>query len=79
VRTGAALMCGFIVREDLSRHRVILEAPFLPVPGASNEAESLRLTQEYTSLLEKYVRERPDHWLWLHRRWKTRPKATDGS
>jgi KDO2-lipid IV(A) lauroyltransferase len=24
-------------------------------------------------VLEKYVRERPDHWLWLHRRWKTRP------
>jgi len=75
VRTGAALICGFIVRENLSHHRVILEAPLVPVPGASDEAESLRLTQEYTSLLEKYVRERPDHWLWLHRRWKTRPKA----
>ncbi len=79
VRTGAALICGFIVREGLSRHRVILEPPLLPVPGASDAEESLRLTQEYTSLLEKYVRERPDHWLWLHRRWKTSPKAPAGS
>ena len=79
VRTGAALICGFIVREGLSRHRVILEPPLLPVPGASDAEESLRLTQEYTSLLEKYVRERPDHWLWLHRRWKTRPKAPAGA
>ena len=79
VRTGAALMCGFVVREGLSRHRVILEAPLLPVPGANSEDESLRLTQEYTSLLEKYVRERPDHWLWLHRRWKTQPGAPAGS
>ncbi len=75
VRTGAALICGFILRENLSHHRVVLEPPFVPVPGANEEEESLRLTQEYTSLLEKYVRERPDHWLWLHRRWKTRPKA----
>ncbi len=79
VRTGAALICGFIVREGRSRHRVILEPPLLPVPGASDAEESLRLTQEYTSLLEKYVRERPDHWLWLHRRWKTRPKTPAGS
>jgi KDO2-lipid IV(A) lauroyltransferase len=77
VRTGAALICGFIVRENVSHHRVILEAPLEPIPGANNEAESLRLTQQYTSLLEKYVRERPDHWLWFHRRWKTRPKAAD--
>jgi len=75
VRTGAALIAAFILREDLARHRVILEAPLVPNAGASEEEESLRLTQQYTSLLEKYVRERPDHWLWLHRRWKTRPRA----
>ncbi|MBN1504535.1 MAG: lysophospholipid acyltransferase family protein [Candidatus Eisenbacteria bacterium] len=74
VRTGAALICGFMVREGLSRHRVTLEAPLLPVEGAGDEEESLRLTQEYTSLLERYVRDKPDHWLWLHRRWKTRPE-----
>jgi len=75
VRTGAALIAAFILREDLARHRVILEAPLVPNAGASEEEESLRLTQQYTSLLEKYVRERPDHWLWLHRRWKTRPRV----
>ena len=79
VRTGAALIAGFAVRENLSHHRVKLEAPLVPVPGASAEGESLRLTQEYTSLLEKYVRERPDQWLWLHRRWKTRPNAAAGA
>jgi KDO2-lipid IV(A) lauroyltransferase len=79
VRTGAALICGFIVRESPSGHRVILEPPFVPVPGASDEEESLRLTQEYTSLLEKYVRARPDHWLWLHRRWKTKPTTPAAS
>jgi KDO2-lipid IV(A) lauroyltransferase len=76
VRTGASLIAGFILREDLSRHRVILEAPLVSIAGANEQQESLRLTQQYTSLLEKYVRERPDHWLWLHRRWKSRPRES---
>jgi len=73
VRTGACVVTGFIMREGLSRHRVVLEEPMVPEAGADEESESLRLTQLYTSVLEKYVRERPDHWLWLHRRWKTKP------
>jgi KDO2-lipid IV(A) lauroyltransferase len=79
LRTGACIVSGFILREDLSRHRVILEEPFLPVPGDDKEKDLMHVTQVYTSLLEKYVRERPDHWLWLHRRWKTRPPAQAGT
>jgi lauroyl/myristoyl acyltransferase len=29
------------------------------------------LTQAYTLILEKCVREHPDHWFWPHRRWKS--------
>ncbi len=75
VRTGACIVPGFILREGLSNHRVVLEEPILPAEGANEKEESLRLTQEYTRALERHVRERPDHWLWLHRRWKTRPEA----
>jgi Kdo2-lipid IVA lauroyltransferase/acyltransferase len=32
------------------------------------------LTAEFTRLLEEVVREAPDQYLWLHRRWKTRPE-----
>jgi KDO2-lipid IV(A) lauroyltransferase len=73
LRTNACLISGFIMREDPSHHRVILEEPILPVPSGDKEKDLAQFTQAYTRLLEKYVRERPDHWLWLHRRWKTRP------
>ncbi|MCX5801122.1 MAG: lysophospholipid acyltransferase family protein [Candidatus Eisenbacteria bacterium] len=73
LRTGACLVSGFILREDLSHHRVVLETPILPAITGDKEKDLAHFTQAYTSLLEKYVRERPDHWLWLHRRWKTRP------
>ena len=35
----------------------------------------LRLTREITALTEQAIRERPDQWYWVHRRWKTPPPA----
>lgn len=72
-RTGAPIVFCSIVRRGDESH----EAVFLPAiesdPDARRDGEAHRLTQAYTALLERAVREHPDHYFWAHRRWKTNP------
>jgi len=72
-KTGAPIITGVIVREGNGRHRGISQPPLFADQAAGREQEILRLTQEFTRRLEQCVREHPDHWYWVHRRWKTRP------
>jgi KDO2-lipid IV(A) lauroyltransferase len=41
--------------------------------GWSEEKQLRYITEAWTKVLEKYIRRYPDHWFWMHRRWKTRP------
>lgn len=73
VRTGTPVVPIFIRREADGRHRVTV-CPPLP-PPASNETEAavVELTARCTRAIEAAVREAPEQWLWVHRRWRTRP------
>jgi len=53
---------------------VRFEGPLAPPPGARGQSAVMALTQELTRRVERAVRAQPDHWFWVHRRWKTRPK-----
>jgi KDO2-lipid IV(A) lauroyltransferase len=74
LRTGADVLPVF-APWDKKRGRFLLriEGP-LAVERTSDEDEDVRrLTQAFTAVIEDYVRRYPDQWLWVHRRWKTRP------
>ena len=73
LRTGAKLIAAFSVRGPDGTHRVRFEGPFAPPPGARGHSAVRALTQELTRAVERAVRAHPDHWFWVHRRWKTRP------
>lgn len=73
LRSGAPIIPCFIIREGAERHRVVFETPIEAVPSGDESADIQRYTQAYTAVLERYVRRYPDHWFWVHRRWKTRP------
>ncbi len=48
--------------------------------GASSgnrQDDIARLTQAITTAIEGWVRERPEQWLWMHRRWKTQPRPAE--
>lgn len=42
-------------------------------PTGDREADVLRLTADCTAVVERWARSTPEQWLWMHRRWKTRP------
>ena len=74
LRSGAPIVPAFIVREGRrARHRVHV----LPVMEAEStgdfEEDVRRNTERFTAVFEEMVRRHPDHWLWMHKRWKTRP------
>ncbi len=75
--TGAPIVTGFGWREADGRHRLVIDAPLeIEAPDAPDAA--LRLTLAHVRRLEQRIREHPDQWFWLHRRWKTTPPAGDG-
>jgi KDO2-lipid IV(A) lauroyltransferase len=69
---SAPVIPGFILRTSPTRHRIVIEPPIAPPEGRSEE-DIRRLTADYTAVIEAYVTSHPGHWLWSHRRWKTRP------
>lgn len=74
LRTDAPVVPAFIVRDGRSaRHRVHV-LPILQVERSGDfEADVRRNTQRFTQVFEEMVRRHPDQWLWMHKRWKTRP------
>ncbi|PYS33538.1 MAG: lipid A biosynthesis acyltransferase [Acidobacteria bacterium] len=60
---------------EQQRFLLKIEEPLKIVRSGDEEEDVRRLTQALTSVVEKYVRRYPDQWLWIHRRWKTRPSG----
>jgi len=79
LRTGAPLLPVFAPWDKEEQRYVLKIDEPLVFAATGDEAEDVRsLTQAYTSVVEKYVRRYPDQWLWIHRRWKTRPPGEEG-
>ena len=71
VRSGAPKLPVAFVRDRRGPHyHVAYGDPIRPVPGASLGTEIRRITQAYTSALERFIRLWPEQWVWFHRRWK---------
>jgi KDO2-lipid IV(A) lauroyltransferase len=65
---------GFIVREGTGLHHRILILPPLDIVREGNRHDAIvETTQRATRVVEEMIRRYPDHWNWIHRRWKTRP------
>jgi KDO2-lipid IV(A) lauroyltransferase len=74
LRTGAAVVPGFLAWDPAQgKYRLQFSHAVELVRTGDEEADVRANTSLFTSFIEAYVRQHPDQWLWVHKRWKTRP------
>ncbi len=78
LKTEATVLPGFLLwHEDEQRYVLTFGEPIPLVRSADLEADVVTNTARFTAAIESYIRAYPDQWLWVHRRWKTRPAGQE--
>ena len=74
LHTGAAVVPTFTIWDaGLGKYRLHFDPELELVRTGDHEADIVANTQRFTKVIEDYARRYPEQWLWVHRRWKTRP------
>ena len=74
LKTGSPIIMSFLRRTNKKyQFKITLSEPVQIERTGNLEKDILNLTQKYTTLIESRIREHPHEWLWMHRRWKTKP------
>ena len=78
LHSGAAVLPGFLVWEAAENKYVLRFGPEIDLVRTGDMANDiLANTALFTATIEAYVRQTPEQWLWVHRRWKTRPEGEE--
>jgi KDO2-lipid IV(A) lauroyltransferase len=79
LKTDATVLPGFLLwDEPQGRYRLCFGQPLELIRTGDQETDVFANTAAFTAEIERSVRAYPDQWLWLHRRWKTRPVGQPG-
>jgi len=74
LKTGAAVLPGYLAWEESEGQYVLHFGPEVALAWTGDaEADAAENTARFTAVLEDAIRRYPSQWLWMHRRWKTRP------
>lgn len=70
IRSGAPVIPAFMIRNGFKKHRLVVKKPVeLVLTGDMQKDVEINM-QRFTRVLESMIREYPDQWVWIHRRWE---------
>jgi KDO2-lipid IV(A) lauroyltransferase len=76
LHTGAAVVPGYAYwDESIQKYRLRFEPPVELIRTGDTERDVFENTQRFTRVIEEIIRRHPDQWVWIHQRWKNRPKG----
>lgn len=76
LRSDAPVVPGFLLWDEGLKKHILKFAPEIPLIKTGDFKEEVAInTARFTKAIEDCVRQYPEQWLWIHRRWRTRPKG----
>jgi KDO2-lipid IV(A) lauroyltransferase len=79
LRSKAAVVPAFTIWDKaFGKYRIRFDQALQLVSTGDDEADAIANTAMFNRVIEEYATRYPEQWLWVHRRWKTRP-AGEGS
>jgi KDO2-lipid IV(A) lauroyltransferase len=76
LKTGCAIVPVRCLLQASGRYRMVYGPPVEWPRSGGRDEDIAALTQQLTTIVEGWIRETPEQWLWLHRRWKTQPVSS---
>jgi KDO2-lipid IV(A) lauroyltransferase len=76
LHTDAAVVPGYAWwDENIEKYRLRFEPPLELIRTGDTERDVFENTQKFAKVIEGIIRKHPEQWVWVHARWKTRPKG----
>ncbi len=75
MRTGVPVLPVFMVRNGYQKHRLVIQEPLQLVDTGNIKRDVETNTQLMNQTLESMIRQYPDQWFWVHRRWERKKKV----
>ncbi len=70
IKTEAPIIYGLTIRQPDYSYKVVLEEIELNNLPVNEEERIIEISQRHTSFLEKFIKQYPEQWFWMHKRWK---------
>jgi KDO2-lipid IV(A) lauroyltransferase len=75
MKTGTPVVPVFMVRDGFREHRLTIQEPLELVRTGNIKKDVEANTQLFNDTLESMIRQYPDQWFWVHRRWERKKRV----